>query len=262
MSIRKYPNKEALLLRLNKEMQVEAMHEIGFTEVTFETPLSEIAEYIKWAGGLRDLRIACVKIADDTMYYFSGEEWAVLSANAKAQYSKLGVCIRARKREFIIAATDCVNASGGYTFKFGAYGIDLKGVTNYGAGNVGLYDITTGKEDTLAAIEQTAGKTDSQGITGAPAAEAAWNYKANSNDPLQWYLPSVAEMRLLAEFKTEINAFLTKYFGGGTFSGDWYWTSTEVSSTSSWTVHMLYGYSTGNYYRYGSYRVRAVSFAK
>ena len=262
MSIRKYPNKEALLLRLNKEMQVEALHEIGFREVTFDTPLSEIAEYIRWAGGLRDLRIGCVKNADSSMNYFTGDEWAALSANAKSQYSKLGVCIRARKREFIVAAADCVNASGGSTLQFGAYGIDLKGVTNYAAGNVGLYDITTGKEDTLAVIEQTRGKTDSQGITGAPAAEAAWNYKANSNDPLQWYLPSVAELRLICEFKTEINAFFTKYFGGGTFASEWYWTSTEVSSTSSWSVHMNYGLSYNGNYRYFSGRVRPVGVAK
>ena len=255
-------NKEALLLRFNKEIQVEALREIGFKEVTFATPLSEITEYIKWAGGLRDLRLACVKIADGSMNYFTGEEWAALSANAKSLYSKLGVCIRARKREFIIAATDCVNASGGSTFKFGAYNIDLKGVANYGAGNVGLYDITTGKEDTLAVIEQTAGKTDSQGITGAPAAEAAWNYKANSNDPLQWYLPSIAELRLICEFKTEINAFLTKYFGGGTITTEWYWSSTEVNSTSSWTVTVVYGHSNYGSNRGSSYRVRAVSVAK
>ena len=132
-------NKEALLLRLNKEMQVQALNEIGFPEVTFETPLSEITEYIKWAGGLRDLRIACVKLSDSSISHFTGEEWSALSANAKAQYSKIGVSVRARKREFIVAAADCVDANGGMTFKYGAYGVDLKGVKNYGAGNVGLY---------------------------------------------------------------------------------------------------------------------------
>ena len=55
-------NKEAVLLRLNKERQVEALNRIGFTDVTMDTPLSEIAEYIKWAGGLRDLRLAAMKI--------------------------------------------------------------------------------------------------------------------------------------------------------------------------------------------------------
>lgn len=254
-------NKEALLLRFNKEIQVEALHEIGFKEVTFATPLSEITEYIKWAGGLRDLRLACVKIADGSMKYFTGEEWVALSANAKSLYSKLGVCIRARKREFIIAATDCVNASGESMFKFGAYNIDLKGVANYGAGNVGLHDIATGKEDTLAVIEQTAGKTDSQGTTGAPAAEAAWNYKAALNDPLQWYLPSITELRLIAEYKTEISSFLTKYFNGGTFSSEWYWSSTEIAPLQSWPVYMGYGgsYNYGN--RKESYRVRAVAVA-
>ena len=255
-------NKEALLLRLNKEMQVQALNEIGFPEVTFETPLSEITEYINWAGGLRDLRVACVKLADGSISHFTGEEWSALSANAKSQYSKIGVCIRARKREFIVAAADCVDVNGGMTFQFGAYGVDLKGVKNYAAGNVGLYEVNTGLEDTLAVIEQQAGKTDSQNIKGAPAAEAAWNYKANANDPLQWYLPSITELRLIAEYKTEINSFLTKYFNGGTISTEWYWSSTEVNTTQSWYVGMGNGGS--NYYNYRNYsgRVRAVASAK
>lgn len=255
-------NKEALLLRLNKEMQVQALNEIGFPEVTFEKPLSEITEYIKWAGGLRDLRIACVKLSDSSISHFTGEEWSALSANAKAQYSKIGVSVRARKREFIVAAADCVNANGGVTFQFGAYGVDLKGVKNYGAGNVGLYEVNTGLEDTLAVIEQQAGKTDSQNIKGAPAAEAAWNYKANANDPLQWYLPSITELRLIAEYKTEINSFLTKYFNGGTISTEWYWSSTEVNTTQNWYVNMSNGNSHIYYYRVSSGRVRAVALAK
>lgn len=254
-------NKEALLLRINKEAQVQALNEIGFTEVTFDTPLSEIAEYIKWAGGLRDLRIACVKLSDSSIHYFAGEEWTILSANAKSQYNKLGVCIRARKREFIIAEKDCVNSTGGNTFKFGAYGTDLKGVKNYAAGNVGLWEVTTGYEDTLAVIEQTAGKTDSQGITGAPAAEAAWNYKANANDPLQWYLPGITELRLMAEYKTEINAFVSKYFTGNALN-EWYWSSTEVNTTQSWYVGMSGGYSYHTNLRSNGYRVRAVALAK
>ena len=255
-------NKEALLLRVNKEMQVQALNEIGFPEVTFDTPLSEIKEYIKWAGGLRDLRIACVKLADGSISNFTGEEWSAMSANARAQYSKIGVSVRARKREFIVAAADCVNANGGLTFQFGAYGVDLKNVKNYGAGNVGLYEVNTGLEDTLAVIEQQAGKTDSQNIKGAPAAEAAWNYKANANDPLQWYLPSITELRLIAEYKTEINSFLTKYFNGGTISTEWYWSSTEVNSTQSWYVLMNYGHSGSYNFRINSIRVRAVAVAK
>ena len=250
-------SKDAILLRINKEDQVKALQELGFTEVNYNTPLSEMAEYIKWAGGLRDLRIACVKISDGSIHHFTGEEWNAMSANAKSQYSKLGVSIRARKREFVIAAANCVSASGGNTFKFGGYGVDFKNVKNYGANNSGLFDVNTGYEDTKAIIEQTAGKTDSQSITGAPAAEAAWNYKANSYDPMQWYLPSITELRLMAEYKTEINAFLNKYFAGGALESEWYWSSTEYDSSSSWYVYMGNGSSSINY-RHNTSRVRAV----
>ena len=249
---------DAILLRINKQDQVRALQDLGFTDVTNNTPLSEIAEYIRWAGGLRDLRIACVKISDGSIHNFTGEDWSAMSANAKSQYSKIGVNIRARKREFIVAAADCVTSSGGSTFKFGGYGIDFKNVKNYAAGNTGLFDVNTGYEDTKAIIEQTAGKTDSQSTTGAPAAEAAWNYKANSYDPMQWYLPSVTELRLICEYKTEINAFLTKYFAGGTITGDWYWSSTEYDSSSSWGVLMINGHS--HYLnRISTNRVRPVS---
>ena len=56
---------DAILLRINKQDQVRALQDLGFTNVTNNTPLSEIAEYIRWAGGLRDLRIACVKISEE-----------------------------------------------------------------------------------------------------------------------------------------------------------------------------------------------------
>ena len=254
-------SKDAILLRLNKETQVRALNEQGFSEVTMDTPLMEIAEYIKWTGGLRDLRIACVKPADGTVYYFSGEEWSALSANAKSNYEKIGVCIRARKRMFIIAPEDCVSETGGTTFKFGLRGTDLKGVKNYGANSSGLYDITTGLEDTKAAVEQGAGLTDSEGTVGAPAAEAAWSYKASAHDTNQWFLPSVAELRLIAEYKTEIHAFLDKYFAGsGKFQNNWYWSSTEYDSALQWTVTMLYGHSI-SYTRNGTYRVRPVSLS-
>ena len=108
-------------------------------------------------------------------------------------------------------------------------------------------------------MEQGAGLTDADGTVGAPAAEAAWNYKASTNDPLQWYLPSVAELRLMAEFKTEIHAFFDKYFAGvGKFQNTWYWSSTEYDSSHCWYVSMGYGTSLSTY-RSGAYRVRPVA---
>ena len=254
-------SKDAILLRLNKETQVRALNEQGFSEVTMDTPLMEIAEYIKWTGGLRDLRIACVKPADGQVYYFSGEEWSALSANAKSNYEKIGICIRARKRQFIIAAEDCVSETGGTTFKYGLYGTDLKGVKNYGSNSSGLYDIATSLEDTRAAVEQAVGLTDTQGTVGAPAAEAAWNYKASAHDTNQWFLPSVAELRLIAEYKTEIHAFVDKCFAGsGKFQNNCYWPSTEFDSAGQWYVGM-YGGNSNHGSRYSTGRVRPVSLS-
>ena len=42
----------AMLLRLNKQDQIEALKSIGFTTVNENTPASDIAKYMKWAGTL------------------------------------------------------------------------------------------------------------------------------------------------------------------------------------------------------------------
>ena len=202
------------------------------------------------------LRLACVKNSDGSLHYFTAEEWD--ANNTKSSYNKLGVYMCDGNKEFIIAAVDCGSSSGKDQFEFGAYGVEIKGV-KYHIDRDNLDDIWTGEEDTRAIIRQTAGKTDEKGIVGAPAAEAAWNYKACSNDPLQWYLPSVSELRLMYRHRTKINKFLDKYFGGGGID-EWYWSSTLYDKVFSWCVHMRGG-SIGNY-RGVSTRVRAVSFAK
>ena len=253
-------NKEAVLLRLNKERQVQALNEIGFTEVTMDTPLSEIAEYIKWAGGLRDIRLAAMKSSDNSITYFTAEEWGALSANAKSNYQKLGACVRARCLEWIVAPRDCADANGTETFKFGGYGLDFKGVANFGGNNSGLYEHIDGLADTEAIITQTAGYTDSQNIKGAPAAEAAYYFKAFDGDPLQWHLPAIPILRYICEYVTEINAFFDKVFGGqGKINtSTWYWSSTEYDSAHSWGVYMNHGISYINI-RTISHRVRPVA---
>ena len=204
------------------------------------------------------LLIACVK-NDGSLHYFTAGEWEANSA--KSSYNKLGVLLQANGREFIIAAKDCADYSGNEKFVFGAYDKDIAGVQNHR--NVKKRDnIWTGKEDTRAIINQTKGKKDNDGIVGAPAAEAAWSYKACSNDPLQWYLPSISELKLIYNNKTKINNLLDKYFGGGSIADDMYWSSTSYDNKyDSWYVHMYYSTSTISN-RNISHRVRAVASAK
>ena len=171
-------NESALLLRMNKEEQVSVLQEIGFTSVNENTPASDIAKYIRWAGGLLDLSFATIRIEDGVNVFFTAEEWNSLSANNRSKYLRIGVRIRADRRQFVIAKSDCTDDIGGRTFKWGAYGTDIRGVKNYGNGNQGLYETADGKQNTDAIIEATAGVKDNSGVVGAPAAEAAKNYKA------------------------------------------------------------------------------------
>lgn len=206
------------------------------------------------------LCLACTNKKDKSIAYFTGEEWNSLSNDVQSQYAKTGVSIYDDGHTFIIAPEDCKAEDGHDEFQFGGVGMDFVGVKSYESEPV---EFITGYNDTKAIVEQCKGKEDKKGILGVPAAEAAWNYKANEFDSLQWYLPSVSELHLIYRYKDKINRFLSRYFLRGAQIEEWhYWSSTTPGQCRSWPVHMDYGYSNGNYYRSFSYRVRAVALAK
>jgi hypothetical protein len=205
------------------------------------------------------LCVACVDKNGKSILYFTGDEWKELSEDEKSNYPQLGVSIREDGHEFIIAASDCKGE-----YKFGGNDIDFEDVKNYeNLDELYATFITTGHNDTKKIVEQTKDERDSEGISGAPAAEAAWKYKANDHDPLQWYLPSYSELQMIIRHKNDINRFLEDYFPSSTsISGGWYWSSTEVDCKRSWGLHMSSGGSNYTGGRYNSYRVRAVASAK
>lgn len=258
-------NESAMLLRINKEEQIAALKSIGFTNVSGETSASDIARYMKWAGGLLDLSLATLKIETGEQVFFTAAEWNLLSANNRSKYIRIGIRIRAERRQFIIAKGDCTAADGSRTFKWGGYGTDLRGLKNYAAGNQGLHDTFDGKENTDVILETLAGVKDTQGTVGAPAAEAARSYKACTlaadgiEDNTVWNLPAFGELMMMAKYKLEINELTTSMYGNqNIFTGDWYWSSTEWDSGSSWGVLFSSGNSdTGG--RQTAYRVRPVA---
>ena len=238
----------AMLLRLNKQDQIEALKSIGFTTVNENTPASDIAKYMQWSGTLLDLSLATLRIEDGEQVFFTASEWNSMSANNRSKYIRIGIRLRAECHQFIIAKSDCVDAGGNKTFKWGGYGTDLRGLKNYGSGNQGLYDTFDGKENTDVIIETLAGVKDTQGTVGAPAAEVARAYKACTlesdgiEDTTVWNLPALGELMLMAKYKTEINELITSMFGNqNIFANDWYWSSTEYDASSSWRVGFNYG---------------------
>ncbi|MBE6285237.1 MAG: TIR domain-containing protein [Bacteroidales bacterium] len=227
-------------------------------EDAVDTGLKKILSIPREQKGL--LCLACINKKDKSIAYFTTDEWESISESIKSQYAKTGVSIYEDGHTFIIALEDCKTADGDNEFAFGGYGKDFVGVKSY-IEEPSVF--ITGYNDTTAIIEQCNGRKDDKGIQGAPAAEAAWNYKANEYDYMQWYLPSVSELMLIYKYRYEINDFLSKYVPAESkVSCAVYWSSTVYLSYSAWSVFMYYGSSDYYDHRNGSYRVRAVALAK
>jgi len=207
------------------------------------------------------LCVAAVNKNSHEIAYFTAEEWKSLPQDVKTGYAQVGVSISEDSHEFIIAPTDCKDPDDGdYALQFGCYGMEFDRVIQYK--EISEF-ITTGYNDTKNIVEQAKGKIDSEGIKGAPAAEVAWNYKTNEYDNLQWYLPSVSELKMIYRNKDAINEFIIRYISQGEgVLGKHYWSSTVYDYNSSWVVPMTYGGSTYYRIRSSSIRVRAVALAK
>ena len=241
----------ANLQRLEKERLEKEAAERERLEKILSTPRS--------SKGL--LCVAAVNKNSHEIAYFTAEEWESLPHDVKTNYAQLGVSISEDGHEFIIAPTDCKDPDDGdYALLFGCYGLEFDRVIQYKEISE---IITTGYNDTKNIDEQAKGKIDSKGIKGAPAAEAAWNYKTNEYDNLQWYLPSVSELEMIYRNKDAINEFIISYISQGEEVLDkFYWSSTVYDYDSSWLVHMYYGLRNYYTYRNSSDRVRAVALAK
>ena len=241
--------------RLEKERLAKEAAERERLEKILSTPRS--------SKGL--LCVAAVNKNSHEIAYFTADEWNSLPQNVKTGYAQLGVSISEDGQEFIIAPTDCKDPDDGdYELLFGRDCMEFDRVIQYK--EISEF-ITTGYNDTKNIVEQAKGKIDSEGIKGAPAAEAAWNYKTNEYDNLQWYLPSVSELEMIYRNKDAINLFIVRYISQGEgVLDEFYWSSTVRDYDSSWSVYMIGGYSgtygTGGDHRTNSSRVRAVALAK
>ena len=251
---------EAQLLKDNREALVTTLNEIGFREVNEKTPLSEIAEYMKWAGGLRDLRLATINKSTGEYSAFTQKEWDALSATAKASRVKLGIEIRAERQQFIISKDNIYRSNGATSMPWCGSSVDVKGLTNYGDGSLGHLKDIDGEANTDLILAHG----EANNIT-FEAAERARAYKESTTadggyeDPTKWSLPAVGQLWLLYKYFKEINAALTYFFGTTQLiTNDWYWSSTEYNSSGAWVVGMNYGNVTYNA-KNGTYRVRAVA---
>lgn len=249
---------EALFAKMNREVLVSQLNQIGFSVynsdtgkmerkydcINENTPLSEIAKYMQWACGLLDIQLATIKKSDSTHCYFSENEWGTMSSNNRTQYAKIGLRIRAEGQSFIIAKSCATTSTGGTNFTWSdSTSLNVKGLKDYGENSQGLYDDYDGQGNTaliLAAI-------DEYGVA-YPAAKAASTYMAckKSSDGVDdisaWYLPSAAEWRLMIKYLPQINQVFTNLIGTDSkIESSGFWSSTEHSASDAFYVSTNYG---------------------
>ena len=72
------------------------------------------------------------------------------------------------------------------------------------------------------------------------------------------YIPSLGELYFMLAHFTQINAAL-EAVGGEPLRNDWYWSSTQFSTTNAWYLYLNDGYATSCTKATYQYRVRPVS---
>lgn len=247
------------LMKQSRSDLVAALLEVGVTQVSADTPLSEIAELIKWAGGLRDVTLACVSKADGSQAFFTRTQWDGLSVTAKGSYIRIGVRVRAERTQFIVAKADAQSETGSSSMTWAPSYSDVPGLTNFVANPAMFRDL-----DGEANTDKILAWAEESGIKH-PAAQQARAYKAATiadggyNDPTKWSLAAVGQMLIIYKYLLEINSELEYFFGASArIAIDWYWSSTEYSSSVAWYVTMNYGYVT-YYNKTDTSRVRPVA---
>lgn len=180
---------------------------------------------------------------DGTLY--TPEDWASKGfANEKAN----GVAVvRPISSSFVIA-----KANGPY-LAWGGYDTTITGIVTSTSKSTAVLD-NDGAGNTPKIIEQLAGVTDSQGVTGAPAAEYCKNYTFPNGKT--GYLGALGEWQAAYNNKTKVNSAMSLIGGTSFNTSSYYWSSTQYSSIYSW---LLYWYNGSLYYndKYYTYCVRA-----
>ena len=114
-----------------------------------------------------------------------------------------------------------------------------------------MYTCFTGKEDTHLILDALKG-TNSNGVEGAPAAEAAVAYKAFTldgdglEDDTEWFLPSSGQMMIMYRYRDQINEMLHAFWSSDSMllTDKYYWTSTYYDTTNAWTCNLNTGHMT------------------
>lgn len=253
----------AKLLELNYNAQLEALREIGLLGANEVIGLGEIADRMKWAGGLLDVQLAKVDKTTGQLTIFTTDEWDALSSNQQGNYQTLGVRVRAEGKDFLISKDNMKTSGGSYTMKWSNENVNVDGLTDYGAGSTGIYEDFDASGMTTAICEFAAARgVEYLGAQLSRAYKACTVANDGVDDPIEWSMATLAHLRIMSRYRTEINEVISTYIGNSfILAAEWYWSANEYDAYYAHRIHLGSGYVVNtNFYKYTNpYRVRAVS---
>lgn len=209
----------------------------GYNVTITKTPNTDVAD-----SATKTAVVSCEITKNGVFAYYSDGS---IRSYADADSNAIGVAVIQDDISFIIDKVD------GGTKAFGGYNKDLTstGIVITTDANVAKQDFD-GYNNTTKIINACTGYT-AENITGAPAAEycrTRFNGKG--------YLPSLGEMNIAYQYKTDIDSMMSK-IGSTTFPAGYLWCSTLYNaSVSSWILGWHTSVATGTG-RIGNDYVRA-----
>ena len=256
----------AKLLILNKAEQVSALQSIGIPAEE-DTPLSTLADYAKWAGGLLDICYACAPAdgsgigkGTSSLTYFSPDEYRALPDSESVNHVRIGIRLRAENKQFLISLADIAKdgtPSSSAVYYWASTSGDIANLKNYGLQSKGMFDEFDAEGMSDAICAYYAGIANSYSAAGA-----CRKYKASNVDPVEWSMATVAHLRMIFKYKKEINDFFAQHIPSAVpIKSNIYWAANEYDASYPWNIDMRSGallHSAGKGYN-ASYAVRAVS---
>ena len=167
-----------------------------------------------------------IYIAHKNATLYTPEEW---SASGYPNEDAEGVCVMRTFSGGFIISKEYASAS---ELKYGGYSTMIEMVADERNATYAVLDMD-GVGNTPKIIEQLAGTTDSNNVTGAPAAEACAAYTFPSGQT--GYLPALGELKLAYDYKSLVSSAIV-LIGGRFGYHDEFWSSTVSNWNDSWRL--------------------------
>lgn len=171
-------------------------------------------------------------------YHPEAEFWSrLIDANSKEDTYAVGtflpqeggvvIGLSPDSAEVYIVAMEDMKHGGGCSWS--SHKDDVEGCFNSNMWNKANFDFS-GRANSKAIYKYVIDNKEAQ----ARAVQLACDYRGGRHD--DWYLPSIAQLKMIADNKNDIDATLRSN-GGISIAKVWYWSSSQYNETMVWSIN-------------------------